>query len=136
MQLYFDDLTYLFASNAIGIPTQITMMPAAIAAFLKSSSVSMGFCLCRDKLTRIINLIVAQTNIPYKIPIGIGYLTNDGNCFAKKKKRNANEMAIKKCTNNPNRESKAGLAKVLGSTAPLPTYLKTFIGVVTPSLFI
>ena len=70
------------------------------------------------------------------MPIGIGYLTNEGICFAKKKKRNVKEIAIKKCTDNPNSASNVGLEKVFGSTAPLATYLKTFIGVVAPSLFI
>ncbi len=68
--------------------------------------------------------------------MGIGYLTNEGICFAKKKKKNVKEIAIKKCTNNPTSASDSGLETVFGSTAPLATYLKTFIGVVTPSLFI
>jgi hypothetical protein len=67
--------------------------------------------------------------------MGIGYLTNERNCFAKKKKKNVNEMAIKKCTNNPTRASSAGLEKVFGSTAPLATYLNTCIGEVPPFIY-
>ena len=40
------------------------------------------------------NLMADQTKIPYKIAIGTGYFTNEGNCFAKKKKKNVNEIAI------------------------------------------
>ena len=103
-------------------------MPAAIAAFLMASCPTIGFGFRRDIYGRIINLIVAHTNSPYIIPIGIGYLTNEGICFAKKKKKNVNEMAIKKCINNPHKARSAGLEKVFGSKAPLATPLKTCIG--------
>ena len=68
------------------------------------------------------------------MPIGIGYFTSEGICFARRKKKKVNEMAIKKCINNPHKAKSAGLEKVFGSKAPLATPLKTCIGAV--SLFI
>jgi len=81
---------------------------------------------------------VPHTNTPYRMPIrmpiGVGYFTSEGISLAKKKKKKVNEMAIKKCINNPHKASSAGLEKVFGSKAPLATPLKTCIGAV--SLFI
>ena len=65
------------------------------------------------------------------MPIGIGYFTNEGISLARKKKKKVNEMAIKKCINNPQKASSAGLEKVFGSKAPLATPLKTCIGAVS-----
>ena len=71
-------------------------MPAEIAALVIASLPTIGFGFRRDILGRIINLIADHTNIPYKIAIGTGYLTNEGICLAKKKKKNVNEIAIMK----------------------------------------
>ena len=65
------------------------------------------------------------------MPIGIGYFTSEGISLAKKKKKKVNEIAIKKCINNPHKASRAGLEKVFGSKAPLATPLKTCIGAVS-----
>ena len=76
------------------------------------------------------NRIVLQTNTPYKMPIRIGYLSREGICFAKKKKKKVNEMAIMKWTSSPTAASIVSFEKVFGSTAPLATYFKTCDGVV------
>ena len=65
------------------------------------------------------------------MPIGVGYFTSEGISLAKKKKKKVNEMAIKKCINNPHKASSPGLEKVFGSKAPLATPLKTCIGAVS-----
>ena len=65
------------------------------------------------------------------MPIGIGYLTNEGNCFAKKKKKKVNEMAIKKWISSPQTANNVPFEKVVGSKAPLATPFKTCIGAVS-----
>ena len=62
------------------------------------------------------------------MPMGIGYLTSQGICFAKKKKKNVNEMAIKKWTSKPHTANNVSLENVFGSKAPLATPFKTLIG--------
>lgn len=62
--------------------------------------------------------------------MGIGYLTSEGICFARKKKKKVNEIAMMKCTSRPTAASMVSFEKVFGSTAPLATYFKTCDGVV------
>jgi hypothetical protein len=72
--------------------------------------------------------------MPIRMPIGVGFFTSEGISLARKKKKKVNEIAIKKCINNPHKANRAGLEKVFGSKAPLATPRKTCIGAV--SLFI
>lgn len=65
------------------------------------------------------------------MPIGIGYLINEGNCFAKKKKKKVNEMAIKKWISSPQTANNVPFEKVFGSKAPLATPFKTCMGAVS-----
>jgi len=67
--------------------------------------------------------------------MGIGYLTNDGICFAKKKKKNVNEMAMIKWTISPTTASMVSFEKVFGSTAPLATYFNTWDGAVSVFIY-
>lgn len=69
------------------------------------------------------------------MPIGIGYLTNAGICFAKKKKKNVKDMAIKKWISSPQTASNVSFGNVLGSKAPLATPFKTCIGLVPLLIF-
>ena len=100
-------------------------------ALVIASLPTIGFGFKRDKFGRIINLIALHTKTPYRMPTGIGYLTSAGICFAKKKNRKVNEIAIKKWISSPQTASRVGSGKVLGSNAPLPTPFKTCKGAVS-----
>ena len=65
------------------------------------------------------------------MPVRIGNLTNEGICFAKKKKKKVNDMAIKKWISNPQTASNVEFGKVFGSNAPLATPFSTCIGAVS-----
>ena len=97
-------------------------------ALLTASLPTIGLGFKRERYGRIINRIVAHTNTPYNMPIGIGYLTNAGICLARMKKKKVNEMAMKKWISNPHNANNASLENVFGSTAPLATPRKTCMG--------
>ena len=72
----------------------------------------------------------AQTNAPYKIATGIGYLTNDGIILATKKKKKVNDIAIKKWNSNPQAIIKFPLAAASFPNAPPAMPLNICSGVV------